>query len=52
MNPYQNFVQEIARLQRDGKSFPLGGLAAPPKPKVPANAPKALIFSPHPDDEG
>src|SRR5215212_110694 len=51
MNPYQNFIHEIARLQRDGKAFPLGGLAAPPKPKVPATAPKALIFSPHPDDE-
>jgi N-acetylglucosamine malate deacetylase 1 len=51
MNPYQKFVSEIARVQRDGKSFPLGGLAAPPKPKLPGNAPKALIFSPHPDDE-
>src|SRR6185503_5109397 len=51
MNPYEKFVGEIARLQLEGKSFPLGGLAAPPKPKIPPNAPVALIFSPHPDDE-
>jgi LmbE family N-acetylglucosaminyl deacetylase len=51
MNPYRNFVSEIARLQREAKSFPLGGLVPPPKPKLLADAPKALIFSPHPDDE-
>ena len=51
MNPYENFVAEIARLQNEGKSLPLGGLAAPPKPKIRPDAPVALIFSPHPDDE-
>jgi LmbE family N-acetylglucosaminyl deacetylase len=51
MNPYESFVADLARLQKEGKRFPLGGLAAPPKPSLPPTAPKALIFSPHPDDE-
>lgn len=51
MNPYLQFASEYARLARAGKSYPLGGLAADPPPPLPADAPKALIFSPHPDDE-
>jgi len=50
-NPYKQFVAEFARLQREGKTLPLGGFKARPKPTLPAKAPKALIFSPHPDDE-
>lgn len=51
MNPYRNFVAAFARLMTDGKSLPLGGLS--PQQKIPPapNAPMALIFSPHPDDE-
>jgi LmbE family N-acetylglucosaminyl deacetylase len=51
MNPYESFVAESARLQKEGKRLPLGGMAVPAKPSLPANAPRALIFSPHPDDE-
>ena len=51
MNSYQSFVNEIVRVQREAKSLPLGGIAAPAKPKLAPDAPKALIFSPHPDDE-
>lgn len=51
MNPYRQFVSDYARLVREGKSFPLGGLAPAPRPTFPDDAPKALIFSPHPDDE-
>jgi LmbE family N-acetylglucosaminyl deacetylase len=51
VNPYKHFVAEFARLQREGKTLPLGGLRARPKPSLSAKAPKALIFSPHPDDE-
>lgn len=51
MNPYQQFVSAIVQLAADGKSLPLGGIPArllpPPRP----DAPIALIFSPHPDDE-
>src|SRR5437667_10086368 len=48
---YLDFVTGFARLIAEGSKLPLGGLppiqAAPPPP----NAPRALIFSPHPDDE-
>ena len=51
MNPYHEFVASFARLMTDGKSLPLGGI--PPRhPSKPApDAPAAIIFSPHPDDE-
>jgi N-acetylglucosamine malate deacetylase 1 len=51
MTPYHQLVNDLARLVREGKQFPLGGF--PPLPRTPrsADAPRALIFSPHPDDE-
>lgn len=51
MNPYHRYVSELARLVSDGRSFPLGGFSALPRPAISADAPRALIFSPHPDDE-
>jgi len=51
MNPYHQLVSEYVRLALDGKKLPLGGLADAPQTTRPANAPKALIFAPHPDDE-
>jgi LmbE family N-acetylglucosaminyl deacetylase len=51
MNPYHRFVAELAELVRDGKHFPLGGFEPPVRPTPPADAPRVLIFSPHPDDE-
>ena len=51
MNPYHHLVSEYARFAKEGKSYPLGKFARLPRPDLPANAPKALIFSPHPDDE-
>jgi LmbE family N-acetylglucosaminyl deacetylase len=51
MNPYHRFVSDFARLIADGKQLPLGGFASPPGRSLPADAPRALIFSPHPDDE-
>ena len=51
MNPYHHYVSELARLVTEGRHFPLGGFAAPPRPALAADAPRALIFSPHPDDE-
>ena len=51
MNPYQQFVSDYAKLFASGKSLSLGGIA-PRKQFAPApDAPVALIFSPHPDDE-
>ena len=51
MNPYRHLVAEIARLVREGKQYPLGGFPTPSRPRLPDAAPKALVFSPHPDDE-
>jgi LmbE family N-acetylglucosaminyl deacetylase len=51
MNPYHHLVSAYARLAREGKSYPLGKFPRAPRPDVAADAPKALIFSPHPDDE-
>ncbi len=51
MNPYHRYVSEIARLTREGRGFPLGGFPAPSRPAISKDAPRALIFSPHPDDE-
>jgi len=51
MNPYEGFVTDHVRLMQDGRQFPLGGFPPPAKPQIPPDAPKLLIFSPHPDDE-
>jgi N-acetylglucosamine malate deacetylase 1 len=51
MNPYEKMVAEYARFAREGKSYPVGGFAPVAKPAVAKDAPKVLIFSPHPDDE-
>ena len=51
MNPYQALVAERSRLHRESKAYPLGGVPPAPRPALPADADKALIFSPHPDDE-
>ena len=51
MNPYEEFVAAHSRLVRRGKSLPLGGFPSLPRPSLPPNAPKALFFAPHPDDE-
>jgi LmbE family N-acetylglucosaminyl deacetylase len=49
--PYHRLVADIERLQRDGRALPLGGFAPLPRTSPRADAPRALIFSPHPDDE-
>jgi N-acetylglucosamine malate deacetylase 1 len=51
MNPYEQFVTETTRLLREGKNAQLGGFPAPAKPTIAPDAPKVLVFSPHPDDE-
>lgn len=51
MNPYSAFVAEFQRLWQEGKSLPLGTFAAPVHESAPADAPFALFFAPHPDDE-
>ncbi len=51
MNPYKTLVSEYARFAREGKNYPLGEFAFPEVPIIPQDAPKVLIFAPHPDDE-
>jgi N-acetylglucosamine malate deacetylase 1 len=51
MNPYQQMVSEYARFAREGRDYPLGAFSAPPRPLLAPDAPKVLLFSPHPDDE-
>ena len=51
MNPYHQFVAEYARLATEGKTYPLGTFAKTHRPAVAPDAPKVLVFSPHPDDE-
>jgi LmbE family N-acetylglucosaminyl deacetylase len=51
MNPYKKFVADYAQLVSQGRSLPLGGFKAIERPDPGYDAPKALFFSPHPDDE-
>ena len=50
-NPYKSYVSAYVRLMGKGKACPLGGIPPAKRPKLRANAPKVLIFAPHPDDE-
>lgn len=50
-NPYQDLVSGYAQLIARGGTIPLGGLPPLERPATVPDAPKALIFSPHPDDE-
>jgi LmbE family N-acetylglucosaminyl deacetylase len=51
MNPFHQFVSETARLARAAKAAPLGGQSPLPRPTLAPDAPRAVIFAPHPDDE-
>ena len=48
-NPCQTFASEHARLFQSGKKLPPG--TSKPGRKISGQAPRILIFSPHPDDE-
>jgi LmbE family N-acetylglucosaminyl deacetylase len=51
MNSYHQYVSEIARLVGEARRLPLGGFPPLPRPRLPQDAPRALLFAPHPDDE-
>ncbi len=51
MNPYVKFVSEQARLIQAAKTYPQGGFPPAARPQLGPDAPKALFFAPHPDDE-
>ncbi len=50
-NPYRPWVEGFAEALRAGALLDAAGRAPPARREVPADAPKALIFAPHPDDE-
>jgi len=50
-NPYLQFVTNCQRLVAEARRLPLGGFAPRPAPALAADAPRALFFAPHPDDE-
>src|SRR4026208_1157300 len=51
MTPYDEFIKQWVALLEHGRSLPLGGWKFPAHSPLKPDAPKALIFSPHPDDE-
>jgi LmbE family N-acetylglucosaminyl deacetylase len=51
MNPYIKFVAEAVRVVSEAKQLPLGGIPPAARPQLPPDAPRALFFAPHPDDE-
>ena len=50
-NPFLEMVSGYAQAFKDGKKIPNGIYEAPSRPSISDVAPRALIFSPHPDDE-
>jgi N-acetylglucosamine malate deacetylase 1 len=50
-HPFHPFVNSFARLLEEGRSLPLGELPNAPAPRLQDNAPRVLVFAPHPDDE-
>jgi N-acetylglucosamine malate deacetylase 1 len=51
MNPYHRLVSDYARLLKEGRSYPLGTFDPVSRPAIAPDAPRALFFAPHPDDE-
>lgn len=51
MNPYAKFVADTVRVVAEARQLPLGGFPPAARPKRDAQAPRALFFAPHPDDE-
>jgi|SRR5581483_11772127 len=50
-HPYSAWAADFAAVVRRGQSLPLGGFPPAPRPEIRPEAPKALFFAPHPDDE-
>lgn len=50
-HPYETYIRDFSRLVKGAKSLSQGGFQSCRKPDVPRDAPQALVFSPHPDDE-
>src|SRR5689334_2632288 len=51
MTLYHQLVADYVRLLKEGRSFPLGTFKPAAAASIAPDAPKALFFAPHPDDE-
>jgi LmbE family N-acetylglucosaminyl deacetylase len=51
MTPYHQLAANYVQLLREGRTYSLGTFAPAMRPDIAPNAPKALFFAPHPDDE-
>ncbi|HAV62299.1 MAG TPA: PIG-L family deacetylase [Verrucomicrobiales bacterium] len=51
MTPYHRYVSDLVSGFERGRSFPMGGFAPLERKEPASDAPRVLIFSPHPDDE-
>jgi LmbE family N-acetylglucosaminyl deacetylase len=51
MKSYLEYAEQFEVLVRQGKKLPLGGMESCATRASAADAPKVLLFSPHPDDE-
>jgi N-acetylglucosamine malate deacetylase 1 len=51
MNPYRTFVADIAKAVASARNIPLGAASRGTRTEPPADAPRVLLFAPHPDDE-
>jgi len=50
-HPFSQFVDQFVTLMDDAGKLPLGELAPAHAPRLQDNAPRVLVFAPHPDDE-
>lgn len=50
-HPYLTYIRDFSRLVKGAKAAAQGGFPPCTAPKPPKDAPLALVFSPHPDDE-
>ena len=50
-HPFNQFVSDFVNLLEDARRMPLGELPPAPAARLQDNAPRVLVFSPHPDDE-
>ncbi|MDW7980921.1 MAG: PIG-L family deacetylase [Verrucomicrobiales bacterium] len=51
MNPYHSFVSRLAQLLDEFRRYPPAAVESHARPVTAADAPRVLLFSPHPDDE-
>lgn len=51
VTPYDEWMERFMALLAEGQQLPLGGSPPCPRPDLPPDVDRVLLFSPHPDDE-